>query len=108
VPLDVLTPAGRNAVGRVRSSCLQELAADPPVVAVRPTTCSQARLQKAMGHAVIAAASYYQTGDDQAPEQYRQDLEGVEVKRTDVVELVLSTNEQLRSVRKTADKFGLN
>jgi hypothetical protein len=36
VPLDVLTPAGRKAVGRVRSTCLQELMADPPVVAVRP------------------------------------------------------------------------
>jgi Secretory lipase len=36
VPLDVLTPAGRKAVGRVRSTCLQELMADPEVVAVRP------------------------------------------------------------------------
>jgi alpha-beta hydrolase superfamily lysophospholipase len=36
VPLGVLTPVGRKAVGRVRSTCLQELAADPPVVAVRP------------------------------------------------------------------------
>jgi hypothetical protein len=36
VPLDVLTPAGRKAVGRVRSTCLLELAAGPPVVAVRP------------------------------------------------------------------------
>jgi Secretory lipase len=36
VPLDVLTPAGRKAVGRARSSCLLELMADPPVVAVRP------------------------------------------------------------------------
>jgi acetyl esterase/lipase len=35
-PLDVLTPAGRKAVGRVRSTCLQELMADPEVVAVRP------------------------------------------------------------------------
>jgi alpha-beta hydrolase superfamily lysophospholipase len=35
-PLDVLTPAGRKAVGRVRRACLQELAADPAVVAVRP------------------------------------------------------------------------
>jgi hypothetical protein len=35
-PLDVLTPAGRRAVGRVRSTCLQELMADPEVVAVRP------------------------------------------------------------------------
>ena len=36
VPLDVLTPAGRKQVGRVRSTCLLELMADPPVVAVRP------------------------------------------------------------------------
>jgi hypothetical protein len=36
LPLDVLTPAGRKRVGRMRSSCLQELATDPPVVAVRP------------------------------------------------------------------------
>jgi hypothetical protein len=35
-PLDVLTPAGRKAVGRVRSTCLQELMADPEVEAVRP------------------------------------------------------------------------
>jgi hypothetical protein len=67
VPLAVLTPAGRKAVGRVRSSCLQELAVGPDVVAVRPTTCSQARLQKAMGHAVIAAARYYQTSTWASP-----------------------------------------
>jgi hypothetical protein len=36
LPLDVLTPAGRRAVHRVRSRCLQELAAGPDVVAVRP------------------------------------------------------------------------
>jgi acetyl esterase/lipase len=36
VSLEVLTPAGRKAVGRVRSTCLLELMADPPVVAVRP------------------------------------------------------------------------
>jgi Secretory lipase len=36
LPLEVLTPAGRKAVDRVRSSCLQELAAGPEVVAVRP------------------------------------------------------------------------
>jgi hypothetical protein len=29
VPLDVLTPAGRKAVDRVRSTCLEELAKDP-------------------------------------------------------------------------------
>jgi alpha-beta hydrolase superfamily lysophospholipase len=35
VPLDVLTPAGRKAVGRVRSTCLEELAKDPEHPAVR-------------------------------------------------------------------------
>jgi fermentation-respiration switch protein FrsA (DUF1100 family) len=35
-PLDALTPAGRKAVGRVRSTCLLELMVDPEVVAVRP------------------------------------------------------------------------
>jgi hypothetical protein len=37
LPLDVLTPAGRKAVGRVRSTCLEQLAAGPAVVAVRPS-----------------------------------------------------------------------
>jgi alpha-beta hydrolase superfamily lysophospholipase len=37
LPLDVLTPAGRKAVDRVRSTCLEELAADPAIMAVRPT-----------------------------------------------------------------------
>ena len=36
-PLDVLLPAGRTAAARVRSSCLEELAASPAVAAVRPT-----------------------------------------------------------------------
>jgi hypothetical protein len=36
LPLDVLTPAGRKAVDRVRSTCLEELAKDPEQVAVRP------------------------------------------------------------------------
>jgi hypothetical protein len=36
VPLDVLTPAGRKAAGRIRSTCPEELAADP-AVAVRPS-----------------------------------------------------------------------
>jgi alpha-beta hydrolase superfamily lysophospholipase len=37
LPLSVLLPAGRIAVARVRSSCLEELAAGPQVAAVRPT-----------------------------------------------------------------------
>jgi dienelactone hydrolase len=35
LPLDVLTPAGRKTVDRVRSTCLEELAKDPEQVAVR-------------------------------------------------------------------------
>jgi alpha-beta hydrolase superfamily lysophospholipase len=35
VPLGVLTPAGRKALDRVRSTCLEELAKDPPTPAVR-------------------------------------------------------------------------
>jgi hypothetical protein len=35
LPLDVLTPAGRKAVDRVRATCLEELAKDPEQVAVR-------------------------------------------------------------------------
>jgi pimeloyl-ACP methyl ester carboxylesterase len=35
--LSVLLPAGRVAAARVRSSCIDELAAGPPVAAVRPT-----------------------------------------------------------------------
>jgi pimeloyl-ACP methyl ester carboxylesterase len=37
LPLDVLTPAGRQAVGRVRSTCLLELAREPATPAVRPS-----------------------------------------------------------------------
>jgi fermentation-respiration switch protein FrsA (DUF1100 family) len=35
VPPDVLTPAGRQAVDRVRTTCLQELASDPATPTVR-------------------------------------------------------------------------
>jgi alpha-beta hydrolase superfamily lysophospholipase len=35
--LSVLLPAGRAAVDRVRASCIDELAAGPPVAAVRPS-----------------------------------------------------------------------
>jgi hypothetical protein len=37
LPLDVLTPAGRKAVDRVRTTCLEELAAGPAIVAVHPS-----------------------------------------------------------------------
>jgi alpha-beta hydrolase superfamily lysophospholipase len=37
LPLSVLLPAGRTAVARVRSTCLEELAAGPSPAAVRPT-----------------------------------------------------------------------
>jgi alpha-beta hydrolase superfamily lysophospholipase len=36
VPPDVLTPAGRKAIDRVRSTCLEELASDPATPVVRP------------------------------------------------------------------------
>jgi hypothetical protein len=36
VPPDVLTPAGRKALDRVRTTCLQELASDPATPVVRP------------------------------------------------------------------------
>jgi acetyl esterase/lipase len=36
VPLEVLTPAGRRALDRVRSTCLEELANDPATPVVRP------------------------------------------------------------------------
>jgi acetyl esterase/lipase len=36
VPPEVLTPAGRRALDRVRSTCLQELASDPATPVVRP------------------------------------------------------------------------
>jgi acetyl esterase/lipase len=36
VPPDALTPAGRKAVDRVRTTCLQELARDPATPVVRP------------------------------------------------------------------------
>jgi hypothetical protein len=37
LPLDVLTSAGRKAVDRVRTTCLEELAKDPAQVAVHPS-----------------------------------------------------------------------
>jgi len=37
-PQGVLTPAGRRALDRVRSTCLEELASDPATPVVRPST----------------------------------------------------------------------
>jgi alpha-beta hydrolase superfamily lysophospholipase len=70
VSLDVLTPAGRKAVDRVRSTCLQELAADPAIVAVRPndllTTPPWPALlaRNTPGHAATPAPIFLAQGAD--------------------------------------------
>jgi acetyl esterase/lipase len=70
VPLDVLTPAGRKAVDRVRSTCLQELAADPAIVAVRPTDLLTTPPWPALlarntpGHAATTAPVFIAQGAD--------------------------------------------
>jgi alpha-beta hydrolase superfamily lysophospholipase len=70
VSLDVLTPAGRKAVSRVRSTCLQELAADPAIVAVRPadllTTPPWPALlaRNTPGHAATPAPIFLAQGTD--------------------------------------------
>jgi predicted esterase len=70
VPLDVLTPAGRKAVDRVRSTCPEELAADPDVVAVRPrdllTTSPWPALlaRNTPGHAATPAPVFLAQGAD--------------------------------------------
>jgi hypothetical protein len=70
LPLDVLTPAGRKAVDRVRSTCLEELAAGPAVVAVRPsdllTTPPWPKLlaRNTPGHAATPAPIFLAQGAD--------------------------------------------
>jgi hypothetical protein len=70
VPLDVLTPAGRKAVDRVRSSCLQELARAPAAPAVRPgdllTTPPWPALpaRNTPGHAATPAPVFIAQGAD--------------------------------------------
>jgi alpha-beta hydrolase superfamily lysophospholipase len=70
LPLDALTPAGRKAVGRVRRTCLQELADDPEVVAVRPrdllTTPPWPALlaRNTPGHAATPAPIFLAQGAD--------------------------------------------
>ena len=70
VPLDVLTPAGRRAVHRVRSSCLQELARAPAAPAVRPgdllTTPPWPALlaRNTPGHAATPAPVFIAQGAD--------------------------------------------
>jgi alpha-beta hydrolase superfamily lysophospholipase len=70
VPLDVLTPAGRRAVHRVRSSCLQELARAPAAPAVRPgdllTTPPWPALlaRNTPGHAATSAPVFIAQGAD--------------------------------------------
>jgi Secretory lipase len=68
--LAVLTPAGRKQVGRVRTTCLQELAADPAIVAVRPrdllTTPPWPALlaRNTPGHAATPAPIFLAQGAD--------------------------------------------
>jgi acetyl esterase/lipase len=70
LPLEVLTRAGRKAVDRVRSTCLQELAKDPAQVAVRPrdllTTPPWPALlaRNTPGHAATPAPIFLAQGAD--------------------------------------------
>jgi acetyl esterase/lipase len=70
LPLEVLTPAGRKAVDRVRNTCLQELAADPAIVAVHPrdllTTPPWPALlaRNTPGHAATPAPIFLAQGAD--------------------------------------------
>jgi acetyl esterase/lipase len=70
LPLDVLTPAGRKAVGRVRSSCLQELMSGPATPAVRPSDLLATAPWPALlarntpGHAATPAPIFLAQGAD--------------------------------------------
>jgi dienelactone hydrolase len=70
LPLDVLTPAGRKAVDRVRSACPEELAADPAIVAVRPRALLSTPPWPALlarntpGHAATPAPIFLAQGAD--------------------------------------------
>jgi hypothetical protein len=70
LPLDVLTPAGRKAVDRVRTTCLEELAKDPEHVAVHPadllTTPPWPALlaRNTPGHAATPAPIFLAQGAD--------------------------------------------
>jgi hypothetical protein len=70
LPLDVLTPAGRKAVDRVRTTCLEELAKDPEHPAVHPadllTTPPWPALlaRNTPGHAATPAPIFLAQGAD--------------------------------------------
>jgi hypothetical protein len=70
LPLDVLTPAGRKAVDRVRTTCLEELAKDPEQAAVHPadllTTPPWPALlaRNTPGHAATPAPIFLAQGAD--------------------------------------------
>jgi acetyl esterase/lipase len=70
VPPDVLTPAGRRALDRVRSTCLQELASDPATPVVRPGDLLTTRPWPALlarntpGHAATPAPVLIAQGTD--------------------------------------------
>jgi len=70
LPLDVLTPAGRKAVDRVRSTCLEEPAKDPEQVVVHPadllTTPPWPALlaRNTPGHAATPAPIFLAQGAD--------------------------------------------
>jgi hypothetical protein len=73
----------------------------------------QRKLKSAIKHTAQAAAKFYENGDIEPPEQYIDDLADVEVPSesaspTVTAEQVLKVYRELRSVRKTADKLGLN
>jgi alpha-beta hydrolase superfamily lysophospholipase len=70
VPPDVLTPAGRRALDRVRTTCLQELASDPATPVVRPGDLLTTRPWPALlarntpGHAATPAPVLIAQGTD--------------------------------------------
>jgi acetyl esterase/lipase len=69
-PQGVLTPAGRRAFDRVRSTCLEELASDPATPVVRPSTLLATRPWPALlarntpGHAATPAPVLIAQGTD--------------------------------------------
>jgi alpha-beta hydrolase superfamily lysophospholipase len=70
VPPEVLTPAGRRALHRVRTTCLQELASDPATPVVRPGDLLTTRPWPALlarntpGHAATPAPVLITQGTD--------------------------------------------
>jgi acetyl esterase/lipase len=70
LPLDVLTPAGRKAVDRVRTTCLQELMSGPSLPAVRANDLLETPPWPALlarntpGHAATPAPIFLAQGAD--------------------------------------------